>query len=98
MDRASQVLAQGVLVAVSKSYRALVDYSGVARSTLYYRARGRRSIKEKAQSQQYLSPSEDEAVVTVLCKTGVPVSTLFGTLSAQSTHRFVLAPNPASSH
>ena len=66
MDRASQVLAQDVPVAVPKSYRALADYGGVPRSTLYYRVRGRRSIEEKAQSQQYLSPSEDEAVVKFL--------------------------------
>ena len=51
MDRASQVLAQGVPVAVPKSYRALADHGGVPRSTLFYRARGRRSIEEKAQSQ-----------------------------------------------
>ena len=83
MDRASQVLAQGVPVAVSKSYRALADYGGVPRSTLYYRPRGQRSIEEKAQSQQYLSLSEDEAVVEPCCKysstacrstTGTPVA------------------------
>jgi hypothetical protein len=36
MDRASQVLAQGV----PKSYRALADHSNVPHSTLYHRAHG----------------------------------------------------------
>lgn len=66
MDRASQVLAQGVPVTVPRSHRALADHGGVPRSTLHYRAHGRRSIEEKAQRQQYLSPSEDEAVVNFL--------------------------------
>ena len=56
MDRASQVLAQGVPPGVPKSYGALADRGNAPRSTLYHRARGRRSIEEKAQSQQYLIP------------------------------------------
>ena len=51
MDKASQVLAQGVPVGMPESYRALADHSGVARSTLHHRAQGRRSLKEKAESQ-----------------------------------------------
>jgi hypothetical protein len=51
MDRAIQVLAQGVPPSVPKSYRALADHSNVPRSTLHHRARGRRSVEEKAQSQ-----------------------------------------------
>ena len=47
MDRASRVLAQDVSPGVSKSYRALADHSGVARSTLHYRAHGRQSIEAK---------------------------------------------------
>jgi hypothetical protein len=31
--------------------------------THYHRARGRRSIEEKAQSQQYLTPWEEDVVV-----------------------------------
>jgi hypothetical protein len=62
MDRASQVLAQGV----PKSYRALADHGDVPRSTLHHRARGRRSIEEKAQSQQYLTPWEEDVVVKFL--------------------------------
>ena len=50
MDKASWVLAQDATPSVSMSYRALADYSGVPRSTLYYRAHGRQAIETKAQS------------------------------------------------
>jgi len=63
MDKASQVLAQGPDPGVPRSYRAIADHSGVPRSTLHHRARGRRSIEAKAQSQQYLAPFEEKAVV-----------------------------------
>ena len=66
MDRASQVLAQGVPHGVPNSYRALADHGNVPRSTLHHHARGRRSIEEKAQSQQYLTPWEEDVVVTFL--------------------------------
>ena len=45
------------------SYRALADYSGVARSTLYYRTHTRQPIEAKGQSQQYLTLAKEEAVV-----------------------------------
>jgi hypothetical protein len=66
MDRASQVLARGVPPGVPKSYRALADHSAVPRGTPHHRARGRRSIEEKAQSQQYLTPLEEDVVVKFL--------------------------------
>ena len=66
MDRANKGLAQGVPAGVPNSYRALEDHSGVARSTLNYRALGRRSREEKAQSQQYLTPWEEQALVRFL--------------------------------
>lgn len=67
MDRASQVLAQGVSPGVPKSYRALADHHGnISYSTLYHRARGRPSREEKAQSQQYLTPWEEDIVVKYL--------------------------------
>ncbi len=66
MDRACQVLAQGVPPSVPNSYRALADHGNVPRSTLHHRARGRRSIEEKAQSQQYLTPWEEDVVVKFL--------------------------------
>jgi hypothetical protein len=66
MDKAAQVLAQGLPPAVPTSYRALADHGEVPRSTLHARAQGRRSMKEKAQSQQYLSPWEEDALVKFL--------------------------------
>lgn len=66
MDRASQVLAQGVPFGVPKSYRALADHRGVPRSTLHHRARGRRSLEEKVRSQQYLYPWKENAFVKFL--------------------------------
>jgi hypothetical protein len=48
MDKASQVLTQGLPPDVPTSYRALADYGEVPRSTLYARAQGRRLIEEKA--------------------------------------------------
>ena len=66
MDRASQVLMQGVPPSVPNLYCALADYSNVPCSTLYHCARGRCSIEEKAQSQQYLTPWEEDVVVKYL--------------------------------
>lgn len=63
MDRASEVLANGLPAGIPPTYLALSDWSGVPYSTVYHRARGRRSKEEKAKSQQYLSPSEEKAVV-----------------------------------
>jgi len=52
MDKASQVLAQGVPPSVPKSYRALANYySNISYFTLYYRARRRPSREEKARGQ-----------------------------------------------
>jgi hypothetical protein len=57
MDRASQVLAQGIPPGMPKSYRALADHHGnVSHSTLHHCARGQPSMKDKAQGQQYLKP------------------------------------------
>ena len=63
MDRASQVLAQGVPPGVPKLYCALADYhSNISYSTLYHCARRRPSREEKAQVQQYLTLSEEKAL------------------------------------
>jgi hypothetical protein len=67
MDRASQVLAQGVPPSVPKSYRALADHHGnISYSILYHRDRGRPSREEKARGQQYLKPYEEEVIVKYL--------------------------------
>ncbi|CAG8982160.1 hypothetical protein HYALB_00003595 [Hymenoscyphus albidus] len=81
MDRASQVLAQGVPPGVPTSYRALADHhSNVSHSTLHHRARRRPSREEKAQGQQYLKPYEEEVIVKYLLKMsnlGYPIQIKF---------------------
>lgn len=57
------VLNNSVPSSVPRSYRALADHSGVPRSTLHSRAHGRQSIEAKGRSQQYLTPSEEKAMV-----------------------------------
>ena len=47
MDRASQVLAEGLPEGVPRTYAAMADHGDVALSTLHHRARGRQSIEEK---------------------------------------------------
>jgi len=66
MDRASQVLAQGVPPSVSRSYRALADHGNVPHSTLHHCARGRLSRANKARDQLYLKPYEEDVVVKYL--------------------------------
>jgi hypothetical protein len=80
MDRASQVLAQGVPPGVPRSYRALADHGKVPHSTLHHRARGRPSMEEKAQGQQYLKPYEEEVIIKYLLQMsdlGYPVRIKF---------------------
>jgi hypothetical protein len=45
-----------------QTYDARSKRSGVPLSTLYHREHGRRSNEEKAQGQQYLTPSEEKAL------------------------------------
>jgi len=59
------MLAQGLRPGMRRTYAALAEYGEVPLSTLH-RARGRRSREEKDQSQQYLTPSEEKAVVKFL--------------------------------
>jgi hypothetical protein len=63
MDKARQVLALGVPPGVRRSCRALADQGGVPHTTLHHRALGRPSMQDKAQSQQYLTPWEESALV-----------------------------------
>ncbi|PSN58835.1 hypothetical protein BS50DRAFT_445619, partial [Corynespora cassiicola Philippines] len=79
-DRESLVLSQDVPPGIRRSYRARADHGGVAASTLNHRALGRRSMKEKAQRQQYLTPWEEEALVKFLLQManlGYPVRVKF---------------------
>jgi hypothetical protein len=66
MDQASQMLAQPISPGVRRTYAALAERSDVARSTLHHRAKGRRSKMEQNERQQYLSTSEEKAIVKFL--------------------------------
>ena len=98
MDRASQVLAQGVPVGMPKSYRALADRGGVPHSTLHHRAQGRRSLEQKAESQQYLTPWEERALLKFLFQMadfGQPVRIKFvPSLAFSVTHQRPLTDRP----
>ena len=50
------------LLGEPRTYDAISKRSRVPSSTLYYRDHGRRSREEKAQGQQYLTPSEEKAL------------------------------------
>ena len=63
MDRASQALALDLPPGVPDTYTSRAEHGKVALATLHHRARGRRSKEEKAKSQQYLTPCEENAVV-----------------------------------
>jgi hypothetical protein len=51
---------------VPRSYRALAGHGNVPRATLHHWARGRRSMEEKAQSQQYLEPYKEDHAINIL--------------------------------
>ena len=88
-DRASQVLAQGCPAGVPNSFRALADHGDVPRTTLQHRARGRRSLQDKAQSQQYLRTWEEKALVRFLIQQdalGRPVRIKYAFHCLQSHH------------
>ena len=51
-----------------RTYTALSKSHKVPRTTLWSRAHGRPSIEEKAKGQQYLTPSEEKALVEYLLR------------------------------
>jgi hypothetical protein len=61
-DRASKALAEVFLSEEPRTYDTISKRSKVPPSTLHHRAHGRRSKEQKAQSQQYLTPSEEKAL------------------------------------
>jgi DDE superfamily endonuclease/Tc5 transposase DNA-binding domain len=76
MDRASAAIAEGLDPKEPRTYAALSKCSKVSRTTLWNRAHGRPSIEEKAIRQQYLTPSEEKALVEYLLRmanNGFPV-------------------------
>jgi hypothetical protein len=60
-DRASEALAEGFLPGEPRTYDAISKRKMVPLSTLH-RANRRCSKEQKAQSQQYLTPSEEKAL------------------------------------
>jgi hypothetical protein len=75
-DRASKALAEASLPGEPRTYDARSKRSGVPLTTLYYRKHGRRSKEEKAQGQQYLTPSEEialEKYLKLMADLGNPV-------------------------
>jgi hypothetical protein len=61
-DCASKALAEASLPREPRTYDATSKRSRVPLTTLYYRDHRRRSKEEKAQGQQYLTPSEEKAL------------------------------------
>lgn len=66
MDRARQVLALDLPPGMPNIYAARAEHGQIPLSTLHHRAKGRRSIEEKAQSQQYLTQCEEKALIKFL--------------------------------
>lgn len=98
MDRASQALALDLPPGVPDSYASRAEYGKVALSTLFHRAHGRRSKEEKAQSQQYLTPYEESAVVEYLLRMkdlGQPVRMKYiASIAYSATRQRALADRP----
>jgi hypothetical protein len=63
MDSATVALLEGLDPTESGTYTTLSKSSKIPYTTLWHRAHGRPSIQDKAKSQQYLTPSEEEALV-----------------------------------
>ena len=89
-DPASKALAEASLPGEPRTYDARSKRSGVPLTTLYYRNHGRRSKEEKAQGQQYLTPSEEKALeryLKLMADLGNPVRIKFLPLLAFSIAR-----------
>ena len=79
-DRANKALAAGDPPEEPRTYNAISKHWNVPLSTLYYRARGRPSKEQKAQSQQYLTPLEEKALkkfLRLMSNLGNPVRIKF---------------------
>src|SRR5271154_88387 len=68
MNRATVVLSQGLDPWRPQTYAALSEEGDCPRTTLWYRAHGRPSKEEKDKRQQYLTPSEEKALVKHLLR------------------------------
>jgi len=65
-NQASQALTQGLPLDVRGTYSALAERGNIPHSTVWYHNHGRPSKEEKAQRQQYLTPSEEKALIKFL--------------------------------
>src|SRR6266480_2553311 len=77
MDAASRALAEGLEPTEPRTYVALSKRHDVPRTTLWNRAHGILSIEEKANRQQYLTPSAEKALVKYLLRmsdNGYPIA------------------------
>jgi hypothetical protein len=68
MDSASAVLSESLDPAEANTLVALSKSSKIPYTTLWHRAHGRPSLQDKARGQQYLTPSEEEALVQYLLR------------------------------
>jgi hypothetical protein len=76
MHPASQALALELPSGVRRSISARARHGNVPRTTVHYRSKGRQSRKAKDECQQYLTPSEEKALVDfILCMSasGFPI-------------------------
>jgi hypothetical protein len=81
MDEATAVLAEFAdSTRICRTYSALSELSNIPASTLWHRAHGRPSKREKAEGQQYLTPAEEKALVAYLLRmsnNGFPIPVKF---------------------
>ena len=68
MDRAYVALSEGLEPNEPRTYAALSNRHGVAKTTLWNRAHGQLPKEEKAKRQQHLNPSEEKALVKYLLR------------------------------
>jgi hypothetical protein len=68
MELASQAQARDLPSNEREFYATQARRKGVPRTTLWYEEHGRPSFKAKAQSQQFLTPSEEKALVQYLLR------------------------------
>lgn len=76
IDSASAALSDGLDASKGGGYIALSRAHDVPYTTLWNRAHGRPSMQDKARSQQYLTPSEEDALVAYVLRmsdNGFPV-------------------------
>ncbi|KAK9350190.1 hypothetical protein V1523DRAFT_436543 [Lipomyces doorenjongii] len=71
MNRASVAKSEGLGPTGPRTYTALSKSHKIPRTTLWNLAHGRPSIKEKAKRLQYLTPSEEKALVNVRQRSSV---------------------------